>query len=311
MLLLKWKEIALNLKNQHKELKIQYFGESKKFVAALFFGENNPSQVYVHLKKEYAQEIWIDFLVFGQGNCNSWDEYIDLESWQIKSDYTKDEVIDLIKLLNEDERCIWMICQLPLTEELKPYQQEICDTISPIKDMDWLWKNLQTWAFDGKIDFLPATAQAVITLLNSYNFWNFEWKTISVIGQSEIVWHPISIYLQLHGADVHTFDISNTPEEIMSQTKESDMIISCTWALHMVDDKFVNEKGNQILIDVGYGFLNWKSTGDVNFEKIENKVCAISPVPGGVWPLTVASLFGNIFTILNQRGTIEKLSRDK
>jgi methylenetetrahydrofolate dehydrogenase (NADP+)/methenyltetrahydrofolate cyclohydrolase len=77
----------------------------------------------------------------------------------------------------------------------------------------------------------------------------------------------------------------------------------------LIDDKFINEDKNQILIDVGYGFLNWKSTGDVDFEKIRDKIYAISPVPGWVGPMTVASLFGNIFTICWQKDRIEKLSK--
>ena len=216
-------------------------------------------------------------------------------------------MIELVKILNNDECCVWIICQLPLTDQLKPYQREICNAITPLKDMDWLWDKLQEWAFEWEIEFLPATAQAVISLWNAYNLWSFGWKIISVIWQSDIVWRPIAKYLQLKWADVHTFDIRNTPEEIMEQTKKSDAIISCTWALHLVNDKFVNKKKNQILIDVWYGFLNWKSAGDVDFEKVENKVYAISPVPGWVGPMTVASLFGNIFTIWEQKDKIEKL----
>ena len=309
MLLLKWKEKSDLLKEQYKKLRKQYFWNEKKFVAVLFFWKSNPSQIYVNLKKKYAQEIWFDFLIFGRWETWFEREYPDLIDFQKKEYSNKDEVIRLVEILNNDERCVWIICQLPLTEELKPYQKEICNTITPIKDMDWLWDKLQERAFRWKIDFLPATAQAVISLWNAYNLWNFEWKVISVIWQSDIVWRPISRYLQLKWANVYTFDINNTPEEIIKQTKESDVIISCTWALHLIDDKFVSENKNQIIIDVWYGFLDWKSTGDVDFEKIKNKVYAISPVPWWVWPMTVASLFGNIFTIWGQKEKIKKLSK--
>jgi len=307
MLLLKWKEKSELLKNEYIELRAQYFGDERKFVAVLFFGKSNPSQVYVNLKKKYAQEIWFDCLIFGQWEIWFEEKYLDLVESQEKEYSDKDDVIKLVKKLNDDERCVGIICQLPLNEKLKPYQKEICDTIIPLKDMDWLWNKLQERAFEWKIEFLPATAQAVISLWNAYDLWNFEWKVISVIWQSDIVWRPISRYLELKWADVYTFDIRNTPKEIMSQAKESDIIISCTWALHLIDDKFVNEDKNQILIDVGYGFLDWKSTGDVDFERVKDKVYAISPVPWWVWPMTVASLFGNIFTIWWQKEKIEKL----
>ncbi len=311
MLLLKWKEKSELLKEEYKKLRTQYFWDEKKFIAVLFFWKSNPSKVYVKLKKKYAEEIWFDCLIFGQWEVCFEKEYPDLVDFQKKEYLNKDEVIELVDFLNDDERCVWIICQLPLTDELKPYQKEICNAITPLKDMDWLWDKLQEWAFKWKIEFLPATPQAVISLWNAYNLWNFEWKVISVIGQSEIVWRPISRYLELKWANVHTFDIRNTPEEIISQTKKSDIIISCTWALHLIDDKFINKKKNQILIDVGYGFLDGKSTGDVDFENVKNKVYAISPVPGWVWPMTVASLFGNIFTIWGQKNTIENLIKNE
>jgi len=308
MLLLKWKEKSEWLKNKFREQRTQYFWDERKFVAVLFFGKSNPSQVYVNLKKKYAQEIWFDCLIFGQWEIWFEKGYPDLVDFQKKEYSDKDQVIELVEFLNDDERCVWIICQLPLTDELKPYQRDICNTIAPLKDMDWLWDKLQKRAFEWKIEFLPATAQAVISLWNAYDLWSFEWKVISVIGQSDIVWNPISRYLELKNAEVYRFDIRNTPEEIMNQTRKSDVIISCTWALHLIDDKFVNEKKNQILIDVGYGFLDGKSTGDVDFGKMKDKVYAISPVPGWVGPMTVASLFGNIFTIWWQKDKIQKLS---
>ena len=310
MLLLKWKEKSEWMKNNLKNLRTQYFDDEKKFVAILFFGKSNPSQVYVNLKKKYAQEIWFDCLIFGQWEREINSEYPDLIEYQIKNYNNKDDVIELVGKLNDDERCVWIICQLPLTEELKPYQREICNCINPLKDMDWLWDKLQKWAFEWEIEFLPATAQAVISLWNEYELWDFEWKVISVIGQSDIVGSPISKYLELKNADVHRFDIRNTEEEIIEQTKKSDVIISCTWTLHLVDYRFVNEEKNQILIDVGYGFLDGKATGDVDFEKVKNKVYAISPVPWWVWPMTVASLFENIFIIWWQRDTIEIMNHN-
>ena len=216
-------------------------------------------------------------------------------------------MISLIKTLNKDDRCVGIICQLPLTDELKPYQKDICNAISPLKDIDWLWDKLQNRAFEWKIKFLPATAQAVISLLDAYDLWNFKWKTVSVIWQSDIVWHPISRYLELENANVFSFDIKNTIEEISDKTRQSDLIISCTWALHLIDDKFINTEKNQTIIDVGYWFLDGKATGDVDFEKIDGKVYAISPVPWWVWPITVACLFENIFSIQEQKEIILNL----
>jgi len=309
MLLLTWKEKSKLLKLKHKELRNQYFWDEKKFVAVLFFGKNNPSQVYVNLKRKYAEEIWLDFLVFWQWVNEYNEKFSDLKSFYDKDYTNKEQVKKLIEKLNNDERCVWIICQLPLNEELKPFQKDICNSISPLKDIDWLWNKLQEWAFWWKINFLPATAQSVISLWNAYDLWNFNWKIISVIWQSEIVWLPISKYLQLQWAEVHKFDIMNTLEEIMNRTKKSDVIISCTWSLHLIDENFINNEKNQIIIDVWYWFLDWKSTGDVNFENVKDKIYAISPVPGWVGPMTVACLFWNIFTILAQKKMIDILEK--
>ena len=309
MLLLTWKEKSKLLKLKHKELRNQYFWDEKKFVAVLFFGKNNPSQVYVNLKRKYAEEIWLDFLVFWQWISEYNENFSDLKSFYDKDYTNKEQVKKLIEKLNNDERCVWIICQLPLNEELKPFQKDICNSISPLKDIDWLWNKLQEWAFWWKINFLPATAQSVISLWNAYDLWNFNWKIISVIWQSEIVWLPISKYLQLQWAEVHKFDIMNTLEEIMNRTKKSDVIISCTWSLHLIDENFINNEKNQIIIDVWYWFLDWKSTGDVNFENVKDKIYAISPVPGWVGPMTVACLFWNIFTILAQKKMIDILEK--
>jgi len=139
MLLLKWKEKSEWLKNKFRELRSQYFWNKKKFVAVLFFWESNPSQVYVNLKKKYAEEIWFDCLIFGQWEKECNGRYPDLVEYQKKEYLDKDNVIKLVEILNNDERCVGIICQLPLTQELKPYQREICNSITPLKDMDGLW----------------------------------------------------------------------------------------------------------------------------------------------------------------------------
>ena len=176
MLLLKWKQKSEWLKKQYRELKTKYFWNEKKFVAVLFFGESNPSQVYVNLKEQYAREIWFDFLIFWQQICKWNEDYPELVKYQQMQYLDKDKVINLVKILNEDERCVWIICQLPLTEELKPYQKEIFNSISPLKDIDGLWDKLQKLSFEWKLEFLPATAQAIISLWNAYDLWNFDFQ---------------------------------------------------------------------------------------------------------------------------------------
>ncbi|HKL44552.1 MAG TPA: hypothetical protein VJ892_04745, partial [Candidatus Absconditabacterales bacterium] len=91
---------------------------------------------------------------------------------------------------------------------------------------------------------------------------------------------------------------SNTPkEELKKLCKSSDYIISCTGVVHLLNNEFVRNDQSQIIIDVGYGHKDGKPVGDIDFDSVKDKVKYITPVPGGIGPLTVACLFENIFTI--------------
>jgi methylenetetrahydrofolate dehydrogenase (NADP+)/methenyltetrahydrofolate cyclohydrolase len=105
---------------------------------------------------------------------------------------------------------------------------------------------------------------------------------ISIIGKSNVVGKPVAIECLIRGAKVQVFTSEDRPETIANHTKSSDVIISTTGAIHLVDKHFINPNGEQIIIDVGYGFLNGKATGDVKFEEVEPLVKHITPVPGGI-----------------------------
>jgi methylenetetrahydrofolate dehydrogenase (NADP+)/methenyltetrahydrofolate cyclohydrolase len=155
--------------------------------------------------------------------------------------------------------------------------------------------------------FQPATAKAVFDLWEYYQLGTMKGLRIAIIGQSNVVGKPLAIECVLRGAVVSTFTEADNPTTIAEQTKQSDVIISCTGAIHLVDKQFINPNGEQIVIDVGYGFLEGKAVGDVKFDEVAPLVKHITPVPGGVGPLTVASLFSNIFLLQQQKKLIERL----
>jgi methylenetetrahydrofolate dehydrogenase (NADP+)/methenyltetrahydrofolate cyclohydrolase len=105
---------------------------------------------------------------------------------------------------------------------------------------------------------------------------------IAIIGQSNVVGKPLAIECLLRGAVVETFTYQDNPNFIAQQTKKADVIISCTGTIHLVTKDFINPNGNQIIIDVGYGFLDGKAAGDVKFDEVQPLVKHITPVPGGV-----------------------------
>ena len=122
-----------------------------------------------------------------------------------------------------------------------------------------------------------------------------------------LIGKPLAIEAVKRGAIVQTFTVEDKKALIAEKCRECEIIISCTGAIHLVDASFINKQKDQIIIDAGYGFLNGKATGDVNFEEVAPLVKAITPVPGGIGPLTVASLFGNIFILQEQKDLIQTL----
>lgn len=307
MQILDGKKIAQEMKEDLKNQVSCSFPE-KKYVAIIFLWENKSSQTYVNLKKKFGNDIGLDVHVFWQKSIQEEhpnnDRDYQLEYFQKKEYRNVSELAELIEYLNFDKDCVGIMIQLPLPENFKKYQARILSMISPKKDIDGLWGKLQGLSSIWAIDFLPATPKSVITLLEKYDLVDFQWKTISILGQSDLIGKPLAIECMKKWATVFSFN-ERSNQDIMKETsKKSDYIISCTGQIHLVDDSFLNESGNQILVDVGYGYKDGKPVGDINFQKVENKVQATSPVPGGVWPLTVACLFDNIFVLKKNLGRI-------
>ena len=281
-MLLYWKPVADKIMDEQKKMVLEFFPNWDKFLAILFFWENSSSKVYVKHKQKYWENIWMDTRVFWQ------------DDWKIRD---KNEVIKLIGELNNNENCIWIIVQLPLPENLIQYKNEILSAIEPNKDVDGLGWTLVWKSFFNMLSFTPATPKAVMYLLDYYNLWDLKWKKVAIIWQSTIVWKPLALECIKRGAQIACFDINNTPWEIKAYTKQADYIFSATWQIQLIDETYIWDKKNQIIVDVWYGHKDWKAVWDVNIEKIEDKVLHITPVPWGVGPLTIASLFSNIFDL--------------
>ncbi|HOQ79407.1 MAG TPA: bifunctional 5,10-methylenetetrahydrofolate dehydrogenase/5,10-methenyltetrahydrofolate cyclohydrolase, partial [Candidatus Absconditabacterales bacterium] len=207
------------------------------------------------------------------------------------------KIIDLIHYLNHDKDCVGIIVQLPLPEELKKYKSQILSTISPNKDIDGMGGVLNGLSSIDLIDFVPATPKAVVKILKEYDLYNIRGKIITVIGQSNLVGKPLVLEFIKQGATVFSTNSSTPVEKTKELCKMSDIIVSCTGVVHLVNDEFIRDDKSQILIDVGYGHKAGKPVGDVDFESVKDRVKYITPVPGGVGPLTVACLFENIFDI--------------
>ena len=284
-MLLYWKPVAEKIKKELQEKNKKFFSEGLQFLAILFFWDNTSSAVYVKSKKKYGDEIWLKTIVYGQ------------EEWKIRD---KERVLGLIDELNKNPNCVWIMIQLPLPDNLKEYKTLLLQAITPEKDVDGLWGTLVGKSFFNFLNFIPATPKAVLTLLDYYDLWEVKNKKVAILWQSTIVWKPLALELLKRGAQTACFDINNTPWEIKTYCQSADYIFSATGYIHLIDESYLSWKNNQIIIDIGYWHKDWKAVGDVNRENIEDKVLHLSPVPWGVGPLTIASLFSNIFDLWEQ-----------
>lgn len=288
--------VAHKMREELKTDITKLFPEGDKYLAIVFLWDNAASKTYVAKKKKLWETIGMRVEIFGQGEeFFSNDE--GLQFYQNQQYDSVPKVLDLINYLNYDKDCVGIIVQLPLPKKFQAEHAKILSSVQPHKDVDGLGGVINGLSRVGIIDFLPATPRAVIELMKHYNYDILKGKTVAILGQSNLVGKPLATELMKMWATVYITNASNNPEKTKAACQSVDYIVSATGQIHLVDESFLCKEKDQILIDVGYGFKDGKPVGDVNIEKIKDKVHAYTPVPGGVGPITVACLFKNIVNL--------------
>lgn len=242
--------------------------KKKPCLAIVQIGHDPRSDIYVRRKVLFGEQVGATVVV---KKC---EEHIE-----------EGDVIELIENLNRDGSVHGIIVQLPIPEHLD--KNKIIESIDIKKDVDGLKKGT---------GFTPATARGVMSLLHFYNV-EIEGKKVVVLGRSALVGAPIARLMQSEGAEVTVCHKDTV--DIIKPCREADIIVSAVGKRDLVGREHV--KPGQIVIDVGINpstsSVEGKPTivGDTSFGEIETIVKVISPVPGGVGPMTVASLFQNLF----------------
>lgn len=244
--------------------------QQKPTLAVILVGENPASQIYVRNKKKTAEKLGINSL-----------------SIEYPSDISEEELLNKIKELNSDEKVTAMLVQLPLPAHIN--KNRIIDAILPQKDVDGLTPYNLGKLFSGEDPYVyPCTPKGILLLLDEYNI-KLEGKNIVVVGRSNLVGKPVAQMLLKRNATV-TMCHSHT-KNLSEITKTADIIVSA------VGKKVIGEKmlkSDCVVIDVGiFRDENGKISGDVDFENVSKTAAYISPVPGGVGPMTIASLMLN------------------
>ena len=244
--------------------------EKKPTLAVILVGENPASQIYVRNKKKTAEKLGINSL-----------------SIEYPADISEKELVAKIEELNNDKNVTAILVQLPLPKHIN--KNKVIDAILPQKDVDGLTPYNLGKLFSGEKPYVyPCTPKGILLLLDEYNI-ELDGKNIVVIGRSNLVGKPVAQMLLNRNATV-TMCHSHT-KNLSEITKTADIVVSAV-GKNVIGEKML--KSNCVVIDVGiFRDENGKISGDVDFENVSKVTAYISPVPGGVGPMTIASLMLN------------------
>lgn len=276
------KEIAESILNNIKK-EVENF-DVKPTLAVIIVGNDPASKVYVKNKIKKSEFLGFNSILK-----------------ELPEDIQKEELLDVIKNLNNDKNVNGILLQLPLPNGLD--EKDFLDEISPIKDVDGFTTYNSGKLFKGEKPYsIACTPKGIIKLLETKNI-NLEGKVAVVVGRSNIVGKPVAnLLLQKNATVIQAHSKTKNLPEIL---KLADIIISATGKEEFIKGDMVKE--GAIIIDVGITRnKNGKLTGDVDFESVYNKVSYITPVPGGVGPMTIATLMENTLELYKlQKGIKE------
>lgn len=242
-------------------------------LAVIIVGDNPASRTYVNNKKKACAEAGIVS-----------------EEYALPESTTQEELLDLIDTLNKKESINGILCQLPLPKGLD--EKAVIAAINPEKDVDAFHANNVGHIMIGDYHFLPCTPAGIMEMLKYYNI-SVAGKECVVIGRSNIVGKPMAMLLLQQNGTV-TICHSKTVD-LPSVTARADVLVAAVGIPKFVTADMV--KAGAVVIDVGMDRdENGKLCGDVDFAAVEPKASYITPVPGGVGPMTIATLLKNTVT---------------
>ena len=251
-------------------------------LAVIIVGDDPASQVYVHNK-----EVACEACGFYSGK------------YALPAETTQEELNALIDKLNKDDKINGILCQLPLPSHLD--DKEVINRIDPLKDVDAFHPVNVGAIMIGDYNYLPCTPAGVMELIHSTGV-DVSGKKAVVMGRSNIVGKPMAMLLLHENA---TVEITHSRTQNLADiTKEADILVAAIGKAKFVKADMV--KDGAVVIDVGMNRdENGKLCGDVDFEDVKDKCSFITPVPGGVGPMTIAMLMKNTLTAAKIQNGVE------
>jgi methylenetetrahydrofolate dehydrogenase (NADP+)/methenyltetrahydrofolate cyclohydrolase len=266
--------LGRNLAEETNSLKSH--GINPKF-CVINIGEDPASKVYVRSKRKKAEKIGIKQVVY-----------------QLPEDESEEDVLRLIDRLNADAEVAGLMVQLPVPDQIDV--DKVIERIDPEKDVDGLTPANIGRLWMGKHFVEPATAAGIIALLDHYQI-DLNGKNAVIVGRSNIVGKPLAALMLERNASVsilhsHTRDLGEL-------TRRADILVSAVGKPHMIKAEMVKE--GAVVIDVGINRVDGQLMGDVDFDQVKDKASWITPVPGGVGPLTVEFLMEEVIKLTRRQ----------
>ena len=277
------KSLSENIRKQLKEqLDAQVDNERRRpHLAVVQVGDYLPSTVYIRAKQRACEEIGIYFT-----------------HHKLAEQTSMDELREVVNNINHDNSVDGLLVQSPLPAHLN--EVEVQRLVSPLKDVDCFHPENVGLLYIGQPRFQPCTAAGIIELMMAYGY-DPAGKQAVIIGRSVIVGRPLAIMMMLkaRGGNATVTVCHSRTKDLPSLARQADILVPAVGVTEMVKADWVKE--GAVVIDVGINRVpdaskkrGYRLVGDVAFAEVEPKVEAIAPVPGGVGPMTVAILAGNV-----------------
>ena len=278
------KALSLKLKEQMKQriAQLKQQGINPKLVVVLV-GDNSASQVYVRNKHKSCGEVGIESEVI-----------------TMPEQTTQQELLEVVERLNQDETVDGILVQLPLPKQID--EKTVLRSILPEKDVDGFHPVNVGLLSIGDECFAPATPSGIIAMFQEYGI-DIAGKNCVVIGRSNIVGKPMAALLLKNHATVSI--CHSKSEDLASYTRRADVVIVATGRRHTLTAEMVKE--GAVVVDVGMNRNEQgKLCGDVDYEEVKEKASFITPVPGGVGPMTITELLENTIQAAQRHHRAEK-----
>ncbi len=284
MTIIDGKKVAADIRAELKVTvdKLKADGKSVPGLVAILVGEDPASKVYVGMKQKACDEVGL---------------YSKLD--RLSADTTEAELLQLINQYNNDDKINGILVQLPLPKQIN--EDAIIEAILPSKDVDGFHPINVGNMMIGKETLYPCTPHGVVELLKRYNI-ETKGQHVVVVGRSNIVGKPVANMLvqKKEGANAIVTIVHSAAKDLASLTKQADILIAAIGVPEFIKADMV--KDSVVIIDVGVNRVEdsskksgYKLVGDVDFASVSEKSSFITPVPGGVGPMTIAMLLQNTY----------------